>query len=67
MARRYSAHVMLPNRLLAAVNIEADRTGESVSAVIRRCIRQGLAEAISTAPYKNELARLERMNGEEEE
>lgn len=64
--RRTQLHVMVPNNLMALLVVESDKSGDSLAAVVRRCIRGQLASLASTDAYRLEYDHLQQVHAEEE-
>lgn len=64
--KRNSIHVTLPNSLNAMVTVEADKSGDTLAAVVRRCIRATLSSHVGTKEYDAEFKRLRLEHPEEE-
>lgn len=54
----YRVQVRLPLAIMAAVQVDQDRTGETMASIIRRCVRRELAYTYTDPAYRAVLAAL---------
>jgi hypothetical protein len=64
--KRADIHTTLPPTLHAMVITESDRSGDTLAAVVRRCIRGQLSSLAGTKEYQTNLDALKAQYPEEE-
>ena len=51
----WRVQVRLPSSLMAMVQVDQERTGETVASIVRRCIRKELAYTFTDPKYRDVL------------